>query len=280
MNQEEKNDVFQNDENVNETSSMNNESTVLDETAIVEDNTEMLGQTRPVDIQTIKDIAVEDSGVNHMAKKETKKKTKKNQKDQLGVNWVLWVCLVIILIPCLLFGWILLSAMKDTGTPILGNRFQGDLNPAIEQSHITTITDRINGLDGVENCNVNVIVATMRINVDAKDSLDAEAISALTENIYQTVIEVLPVEQYFTLMDTQKQYDLEINVYNDLSLEDDFIMYSIIKNSPMETYILQDVSTPLNAELAQELRDYVIERDKEDQEDNTENQDITEEDEG
>lgn len=170
--------------------------------------------------------------------------------------------------------------MKDTGTPILGNRFQGDLNPAIEQSHITTITDRINGLDGVENCNVNVIVATMRINVDAKDSLDAEAISALTENIYQTVIEVLPVEQYFTLMDTQKQYDLEINVYNDLSLEDDFIMYSIIKNSPMETYILQDVSTPLNAELAQELRDYVIERDKEDQEDNTENQDITEEDEG
>ena len=34
----------------------------------------------------------------------------------------------------------------------------------------------------------------------------------------------------------------------------------------METYLIHDVSTPIDAELAQELRDYVIERDKPEEE--------------
>lgn len=292
MNQEKKNDAFQNievNEELNETSQMSDESNVSQVMELLgqtENTDDMLGKTRPVDIQAIKDIAVEDSGVKDMAEKETKKKSKKNGKDKLGINWVFWICITIILIPCLLFGWILLSAMQDTGTPIVGNRFQGDLNPAIEEAQITTLHDKISALDGVEDCSVNLIVATMRVTVNAVDTLDQKEISALSEQVYQTVAEVLPIEKYFTLIDTQKQYDLEVNVYNDLTLEDDFIMYNLLKNSAMEKYILQDVSTPLNPELAQDLRDYVIEREKKkeeerQQQENAESsEDSTEEDEG
>ena len=95
---------------------------------------------------------------------------------------------------------------------------------------------------------------------------------ALALDVYETVNGVLPMETYFTFANDQKQYDLEINVYNDLSKEDNFIMYNVVKNSYMEAYIVHDVSTPIDPELAQDLRDYVTERDnpKNESEDSTE----------
>ena len=233
MNSENKNKVVKIDE------SLNNVDTVV---------------TRNVNIQEITEV--------EGSKKNMKKTKKTKNSDKLGFNWVLFVCMIIIAIPCGVFLWILLSAMQDTGTPILGNRFLGDLDPAIETAQVETIQGKIAALDGVEDCDVNLIVATMRIHVDADDSLTNENVAVLASQVYEVVNEVLPVETYFTLVDDQKQYDLEINVYNDLSLDDGFIMYNIVKNSAMETYRLQDVSTPIDADLAQDLRDYVVEREK------------------
>ena len=215
-------------------------------------------ETLDVNIQEIKKV------------ESKKKKTKKPEK--LGFNWVLFVCMVIIAIPCSVFLWILFSAMQDTGTPILGNSFLNDLNPAIQTAQVEQVQSKINNLDGVESCEVNLIVATVRIHVDADDSLTREEMKALALDVYETVNGVLPMETYFTFANDQKQYDLEINVYNDLSKEDNFIMYNVVKNSYMEAYIVHDVSTPIDPELAQDLRDYVTERDnpKNESEDSTE----------
>lgn len=206
-------------------------------------------ETRDVNIQEIKKV-------------DKKKKKAKKQSEKLGFNWVLFVCLIIIAIPCGVFLWIILSALEDTGTPILGNRFLNDLNPAIQTAQVEQIDQKIEGLDGVEACEVNLIVATLRVHVDVSDTLTRDEVKNLALNIYGSITDVLPVETYFTQIEDQKQYDLEINVYNNIELEEGFIMYNVVKNSPMETYLIHDVSTPIDAELAQELRDYVIERDK------------------
>lgn len=210
-------------------------------------------ETRDVNIQEIKKV-------------DKKKKKAKKQSEKLGFNWVLFVCLIIIAIPCGVFLWIILSALEDTGTPILGNRFLNDLNPAIQTAQVEQIDQKIEGLDGVEACEVNLIVATLRVHVDVSDTLTRDEVKNLALNIYGSITDVLPVETYFTQIEDQKQYDLEINVYNNIELEEEFIMYNVVKNSPMETYLIHDVSTPIDAELAQELRDYVIERDKPEEE--------------
>ena len=191
-----------------------------------------------------------------------KKKISKNTKRQkpLGINWFFWIGTTIIAIPVAVFLWLLLVAANEGSTPVIKDRFIGDLDPKIEVSQVETLTNSIQSMAGVEKCTINLIVATMRISVDASDSLTSKEISDLTVKIYEKVNELLPVVDYFTNKDTHLQYDLEINVYNDLAKEDDFIMYSIVKNSPMEKYILHDVSTPLNPELARELWEDVEER--------------------
>ena len=221
-------------------------------------------ETRDVNIKEIKTL-------------ENAKKGKK--KEKLGFNWVFFVCMIIVAIPCCLFLGILFSAMQDTGTPILGNRFLNDLNPAIQPAQVEQIDQKIEGLAGVEKCEANLIVATLRITVDVADNLTREEVQALALDIYNVVDQVTPMDTYFTFANDQKQYDLEMNIFNNLSYEEDFIMYNVVKNSYMESYILHDVSTPIDAELAQELRDKVAERDKPKDEtnDSNESDDSTEE---
>ncbi|MCF0111749.1 MAG: hypothetical protein HUJ58_07600 [Erysipelotrichaceae bacterium] len=189
---------------------------------------------------------------------------KKRKEERLGINWLFWFALIIVAIPCGLFAYILYTASQNTGTPIVGDRFLGDLDPAITEEALTELRSDIRSIEGVEEISVNCIVATLRVNVDVDDTKTREEVSKITEAIYTAIDAKLPVDVYFTATDAKKMYDMELNVYNNLNLESpDFIMYNLVKNSPMKTYILSDVSTPINAELAQELRDYVIERDKE-----------------
>ena len=200
------------------------------------------------------------SGVRK-ANRKVKRKRSKNPKT-LGFNWVFWVGMTIIIIPCALFGWILLSAYLDTGVPVLGNRFVGDLTPAIEETHLESIKTKLEAIEGVESCNVNTVVATMRVSVNVKDDLDTAAVSELAKQVYEVIGEVLPVETYFTFQENnQHQYDLEVSLYNNLEFEEEFVLFSLVKNSKMEEYILQDVSTPLNPTLAVQLWEDVVERD-------------------
>ena len=65
--------------------------------------------------------------------KQVKNPRKKLSRSAL----VLIIGLCIIGIPLLVYGGILLQAQLQTGTPIFGDRFVGDLDPAITDSQMS-----------------------------------------------------------------------------------------------------------------------------------------------
>ena len=212
-------------------------------------------------------------------------KAKKQKVYKNGINWVGWICALIIAIPVGIFAYILFEAFQTQGTPILGNRFEGDLNPAITAEDMTGVTSDIKALEGVEDCVVNTVVATTRVSVNVNDDLTNEQIKALADLVYKAVDAKLPIATYYTNTDDKTMYDLEINVYNNLDYETKvdsspkFIMYTVVKNGKMENYITQDVSTSLNPTLAAQLLQDVIDRDKEEaEEDTTDTTEVTDDD--
>lgn len=183
------------------------------------------------------------------------KKHKSRKKDKSTV--ILTVGLVLIAIPCLFLGWILISASMNTGKPINGDRFKGDLNPAITKDQITQIENKIKGESKVEGVTIELVTATLRVYVDANDSISEEEATALSETAYQDVTSVLSEATYFTAGSGKKMYDLEVHVYNDVkkSGSDGYVYVIRMKNSSMEQAEVQTVSKPKDAELAQQLRD-------------------------
>lgn len=165
---------------------------------------------------------------------------------------VLIISLIIILIPCLIFGGILISAALESGKPVDGNRFKGDLNPAITSSNTSSIKNSIEALSGVEKCDIELTSAQYRVNVDTVDTLTDKQIEDLCVDIYNIVNKELPMATYFTASSSEKMYDLAVNVYN--KIDDDNIYYILTKNSKMDTYSVQCVSSAVDEELASDLR--------------------------
>lgn len=162
---------------------------------------------------------------------------------------------VIILIPCLIFGGILISAALGTGTPIFGDRYEGDLDPAITDEDISALETDIRALSGVENLDITLISGQLRINIDTTDTLTTEEINALVQEVYTAVDNRTPIATYFTSTEDKKMYDLAINAYNYIDSENEGMIYYILtKNAMMEEYDIQLVSEPLDEELASDLR--------------------------
>ncbi len=193
-----------------------------------------------------------------MSQNKKKTKNKKGKIDTAGK--IIIIGGAIIIIPILIFGWILLSASMNTGKPIFGNRFEGDLDPAITSSEVVTIKKNIEGLSGVESASVNLISATMRITVDIIDTATLEEAQAKLDEVYNSVMSTLDVNVYFTSTSTKKMYDLEISVHNLPASESDlenFVLVGRVKTAMMSEYLDQVLSEPNDPELAQELRDDV-----------------------
>lgn len=150
------------------------------------------------------------------------------------------------------FGGILISAALESGKPVDGNRFKGDLNPAITSSNTSSIKNSIEALSGVEKCDIELTSAQYRVNVDTVDTLTDKQIEDLCVDIYNIVNKELPMATYFTASSSEKMYDLAVNVYN--KIDDDNIYYILTKNSKMDTYSVQCVSSAVDEELASDLR--------------------------
>jgi len=180
-------------------------------------------------------------------------KVKKPRKKLSKGGLVLIIGCSIILIPCLVFGGILLAAAMQTGTPVNGNRFDNDLNPAITNDDTSALTTSIEAISGVEKCEIELTSAQYRINVDVNDTYGSEEIQKMCEDVYNAVNSKLPVSTYFTANGSMKMYDLAINVYNKID-SDTMVYYILTKNSKMSEYAIQCVSEPLDEELAKELR--------------------------
>ncbi len=195
-------------------------------------------------------------------RKNVKKKSTTKKLTVNKANIVLVVGLIIIAIPFLILGWIVISASLDTGTPILGDRYAGDLNPAITKSDITSIESNVKGLSGVESSDVELATATLRVYADVEDGYTVDQAKAKADEVFNNVLGVLDLNTYFKQSDNKKMYDLEVHVYN-LSKDrdsDSFVYVIMTKTSGMETASTQVVSEPIDAELAQQLRDDVENR--------------------
>lgn len=187
-----------------------------------------------------------------MEKVDKKEKQVKGKKKLSKGALVLIISLIIILIPCLIFGGILISAALESGKPVDGNRFKGDLNPAITSSNTSNIEKDVEALSGVEKCDIELTSAQYRVNVDTVDTLTDKQIEDLCVDIYNIVNKELPMATYFTASSSEKMYDLAVNVYN--KIDDDNIYYILTKNSKMDTYSVQCVSSAVDEELASDLR--------------------------
>ena len=183
------------------------------------------------------------------------KKQKQNKRKMSKSATMLVIGLLVIFIPCAIYAGILISAALQTGSPILGERFDGDLDPAITKNDISSIETKLSSIDGVEEVKVVLLSGQMRVNVNVDDALTNEQIEVIINEAYEGVTSVLSIDKYFTSNGGKRMYDLAINVYNSVDPEDDSMVYYILtKNAMMEEKTIQLVSEPLNPDLAADLR--------------------------
>lgn len=200
------------------------------------------------------------------------KKIKKNRHVNKG-SIILIVGIILLMIPVLIFGWIIVSAALDTGTPILGERYKNDLDPSINKEHINSIKDDIKSIGGVDSVDIQLATATLRIYIDTNDEFDAAKEEEIAREAYNKVNSQLDINTYFTQTEDKKMYDLEIHVFNlGKDRDTDKFAYQILtKTSSMKDFKVQLVSEPKDPELAKQLVD---EMNAPEVEENT-NQDIT-----
>lgn len=194
-----------------------------------------------------------------MATKKTSKhvKTKSAKKKMRKADIILIVGCIILAIPFLILGWFLVSASLDTGKPIIGDRYENNLDPAITKAQMEEIKTKVASLNGVEKATVDMPTATLRVNVDISDTATKDEALAMASEAYNVVISVLDENTYFSQSNGMKMYDCEVHVYNvpDGSETENFVYVIQLKTSNMETATQQVVSEPVDAELAQQLRD-------------------------
>ena len=160
----------------------------------------------------------------------------------------------IIAVPCILFVIVLISASLKSNTVIVGNRYRNDLNPAITKDKTKELDDTISSMSGVEEVEVNLKTSQLRVLADVKDSITKEEAEQLCKDIYEKINNVLDVHLYFEKnVQGEKMYDLEITVVNDPNKTSDLIMYTLVKNSTMDSYEISLASEPKDPELVEEL---------------------------
>ncbi len=191
-------------------------------------------------------------------------------------HWTTYVFIVagiLVLIPALVLSVISIKAALNTGTPLFGNRYYGDLDPSISSAQMETIKTNVKAIGNVESVEINLQSATLRVNIKTSETVTADQYAVVYQGVYDQVIAVLPVADYFTANpDTSKnQYDLEINVFNinpsdilkdkDGTVRANYIYFVLVKSSLMAEPKTQEVSVPIDAAQAEALRQKVIDRD-------------------
>ena len=181
-------------------------------------------------------------------------KTKKAKKEKLGINWFFWLVVILIIIPVGYFVKLLHDASLEGTVPVVGDRLKHNLQFVISDEQLESIRGSVGSMDNVERYEVNLIVDTLRLTVDASDDLTSDQLKEMTKNIYAIVDENAPVDTYFVQHYDYKQYDMEINAFTDLDAETPIIV-SLYRNSNMENYAVQDLTSPLNKKIADRLKE-------------------------
>lgn len=200
-----------------------------------------------------------------MSIKNTKTKKVTNDKKSLKdkkPNTILWIGLVVIIIPCLILLYIVLGTKEKAGQPVVGDRFVGELDPAITSAQLDEIKAGL-AFDNVESIEVNLISATLRITINANDDISTDDATAIADSVYSKVVEILPIETYFTNVKDEegklktKMYDVEIQVFNVLK-QDNPSGYDIVyivksKSANMGEPQTNNFATPKNEDVSNDL---------------------------
>jgi hypothetical protein len=209
--------------------------------------------------------------MTQMKKKPTSAPTgkfKPKKRRTSRTTLIFWICLVLIVAPLALLGWNLFSSSMNTHSPVLGNRYKGDLNPAITKDQMKQVETKAAAVNGVTSADVEMTTATLRVYADIADDATADTATATADSIYKAVSEVLDPSVYFTKTDSEKMYDMEIHVYTTPERTgasgENFVYVIETKTSSMDAPEAQVVSTAKDPTLAQQLRDDVAARAAED----------------
>lgn len=185
----------------------------------------------------------------------SKKKNNKTKTKKKGTV-LYWIAGIVIVIPLVLLLWIYLGAKENSGKPTVGNRFDKSLNPAISEQDVNKLKSALK-FKGTDNIEVNLISATLRINIDTADNASKATIKSIMNKAYDEVNDVLPIKKYFTNNDSEKMYDLEVHVYNyipDEKHSDDGWIYMIkTKTAAAKKANVSTPSSPKNKSVADKL---------------------------
>lgn len=185
----------------------------------------------------------------------------KKQKDgDRKPNYLLWVTVIIIAIPCLILLYIFIGSRESSSEPVEGSRFKNALDPKITEEDLEALKTSLT-FEGAEAVEINLKSATLRININAKDDLNQEAIKKLMSDAYDKVNEKLPIDKYFTNKENAdqvvKMYDLEISAYNYIPKNEEEkkgqIHLSRVKNSSADKPVDDVLSTPKDKQSADEI---------------------------
>lgn len=189
-------------------------------------------------------------------KKPTQKIKKKKKRD--WSFYAIIICLVIIAVPSIWIAWESISASMKGGSPLLGSRFDDDLEPPIEKEQLETLATKLEALETVESVEVNLTTATLRIYLLVPQETSGDTMNEIVDQAYATVIEDLPIATYFTTEGTRQMYDLDISVVNmkEATAETlpEFRYYLLTKSSIMSEPYTQVLSTPISPEFIDQLK--------------------------
>lgn len=187
--------------------------------------------------------------------KNKKEKVQKIGKSRYSLLIIL-VMVVLIGIPTYILGDILYNAYLRQGEPIVGDRYETDLSPAITDAQRNTIDTTVSAFEEVESVSVYLQTSTFKVFVDVKPDVLLENYEGLTTRVYETVLSTLSKDTYFSQSGGQKMYDLEISVYNQTERVEgeDYHFYHLVLNSAMDEPLIQDVGNAKNQEVADRLR--------------------------
>lgn len=164
------------------------------------------------------------------------------------------VLTVFLLAPVLLFGTVLVRDYLQTGKPAIGSRNDGALEHKIEKDQLKTIEEAITE-DMILESKVVLKSSTLRVYAKVSSELSKDVMAEIGDRLLASVNETLPMDPYFTTTEGNKQYDLEIHVYNDVEDRDsdDFVYYQMIHSSVKEDLFKRFVTDPKDPEYKAEV---------------------------
>lgn len=180
---------------------------------------------------------------------DVKKKTKKEP------NWILRITIIVLLIPIVVVVYSLISSIENKGEPVFADRFDDQLKNEISEEQIKAVEAAL-VYDGVESVTVNLKSATLRVSINAVDTMDRGSLEAIANDAYAKITSILPVDQYFTNLsegDKQiKMYDLEVHAYNFIPTDETQggqLYIQISKNAPSADVVTSWLSDVKNEEV-------------------------------